>query len=822
MARRLLTAYLTWRLKRIWLLTAIALIGFSSEQRTDSLRGKRFFFHDYPIKAVPFYDVDLTDQFWKPRIDSMFTVTIPHELDELRNTGRNENFVLAAARLKTAEDSAHFCTQYPFDDTDLYKVIQGISYLLQIRPDSALKASMDSLIELIAAAQEPDGYLYTARTVNPLHPPEWSGLERWVNVEKLSHELYCSGHLFQAAAANYVATGDTRLLHIAIKNADLLCKTFGWGKLEKYPGHPEVELGLVSLYHVTGNKRYLDLAQFFLDVRGPGGDAYEQAQQKVTDQRKAVGHAVRAGYLYSAMADVSALTGNNAYLNADNYIWQDIVSSQIYVTGGIGSTSNGEAFGQPYRLPNMTAYNETCASIANVYFNERMFLSHGDAKYYDVLERTLYNALLSGLSLKGDEFFYPNPLESRGQYERSPWFGCACCPTNLARFLPTVAGYFYAMRGDEIFVNLYGANSATLSLQNQTVVVKQQTDYPRSGNIIMYVEPEKAEEFTIRLRIPGWATDKPIPGDLYAFKNKQPGPWSIEVNGKQVPTRMQDGYAVIRRIWSKGDEMVLTLPMDVRLITANSSVKDDHQKIALQRGPLVYCLEGPDNPDDKVLNAVVNPDQAFTTSFRARLLNGVTVIKAKAEATKRTRSGKIEATPEEVTAIPYYTWANRGGHEMTVWIPTVRQAARPTAAPTIANTSTITAFRPSRSLIALNDQILPKNSNDHAVMYFHWWPLKDTTVWVEYDFSQPAVVSSSAVYWYDDSSTGGGCSLPDGWRVLYKKNNHWLPVNNITPYERKKDQNDRVHFEPIETKALKMQIRLNKHFSAGIYEWEVK
>jgi DUF1680 family protein len=600
---------------------------------------------DYPITSVSFTQVHLTDQFWKPRIERMFTVTIPHELDELRSTGRDSNFVMAAKNLKTHANTGSFCTKYPFDDTDLYKVIQGISYLLQIRPDAELKARMDSLINLIADAQAPDGYLYTARTIDPSDPPDWSGKHRWENVENLSHELYCSGHLFQAASANYVATGDKKLLNVAIKNADLLDQTFGWGKLEKYPGHPEVELGLVSLYRVTGNKKYLELAKFFLDVRGPGGDPYRQAQKKVVNQRKAVGHAVRAGYLYSAMADVSALTGNGAYLNADNYIWEDIVTSQIYITGGIGATNNGEAFGDPYQLPNMTAYNETCASIANVYFNKRMFLSHGGSKYYDVLERTLYNALLSGLSLKEDKFFYPNPLESKGQYTRSSWFGCSCCPTNLARFIPTVGGYFYATQGNNIYINLYGANKATISLKNQTVNLTQWTDYPRSGNIKINIDPERSVNFTLKLRIPGWVINQPIPSDLYNFKNLDQGTsktstgYLIQLNGEIIHPEVKKGYAIINKTWNKGDQINLKFPMKVHVITANHKVKADRGKVSLQRGPLMYCLEGPDNLNDQVLNLVMDSDQTFTTSFKP------------------------------------YTWANRGGHEMTVWIPTTTTAA---------------------------------------------------------------------------------------------------------------------------------------------------
>lgn len=700
-------------LKQLWnksgLVACFLLCSFTNGRQLNTPVQLPVLPKDYPITPVAFSHVHLADHFWKPRIDKMFTVTIPHELDELRGTGRDKNFQLAALALETKKDTGHFCTSYPFDDTDLYKVIQGISYLLQIQPDNGLRASMDSLIALIAAAQEPDGYLYTARTIDPYHTHKWSGLQRWVNVEKLSHELYCSGHLFQAAAANYESTGNKALLNVAIKNANLLFRTFGWGKLEKYPGHPEVALGLVSLYRVTGEKKYLDLAKFFLDVRGPGGNTYEQAQEKVIDQRTAVGHAVRAGYLYSAMADVSALTNDEAYLNADNYIWKDIVSSQIYVTGGIGSTSNGEAFGDPYQLPNMTAYNETCASIANVYFNERMFLSHGDGAYYDVLERTLYNALLSGISLKGDKFFYANPLESSGQYGRSAWFGCSCCPTNLARFLPTIGGYIYATQGSKLYVNLYAANDASIQLKTPdklsgvgkdrrsgryTVHIAQKTDYPRSGKILIKVDVEENEPFTLKLRIPGWAVNKPIPGDLYAFSRNLPDNFSIRLNGKLIHPVVEDGYVNIQRTWKQGDSVELNLPMEVRVLTAKDKVKDDLNKIALQRGPLVYCLEGPDNYRGKILNLVVDPHQKFTTSFQPDLLDGITVIRGNARSAQRLPDSSIKYTPESITAIPYYTWANRGRNDMTVWIPTTASASKPLPVSTTANISRVKSSRP--------------------------------------------------------------------------------------------------------------------------------
>lgn len=624
---------------------------------------------DYPITAVSFTHVTWMDNFWKPRIERMFSVTLPHELDELRKTGRDENFRLAAQMIASPGDTATYCTSYPFDDSDLYKVIQGISYLLEIHSDAVLKKRMDSLIRLIAAAQERDGYLYTARTVNPLRPHPWAGSARWANVEKLSHELYCSGHLYQAAAVNYEATGDSLLLKVALCNADLIMKTFGWGKLEKYPGHPEVALGLISLYKITGERKYLNMAKFFLDIRGPGGDPYEQAQQKVVDQRRAIGHAVRAGYLYSAMADVSALTGEDAYLTADQFIWDDIVSSQLYVTGGIGSTSNGEAFGEPFKLPNLTAYNETCASIANVYFNQRMFLNEGNADYYDVLERTLYNALLSGLSLHGDRFFYPNPLESAGQHHRSSWFGCACCPTNLARFIPTVGGYMYATQGDTVFLNLYGANAVAIPIKENTLRLEEHTDYPWSGRISIDVSGGIPDTLTLKLRIPGWARGKPIPGKLYTFSDTSSISYRLSVNGAPIKSSLNHGYAIIKRVWKSGDRIDLTLPMEVHMLRADPRIKEDQGKVALQRGPLVYCLEWRDNVEKHLLDQVMDSTKGFTTTFRPDLLGGVTLIRAQRKITETPRTThRPDSNETSLTAIPYYTWANRGSGEMTVWV----------------------------------------------------------------------------------------------------------------------------------------------------------
>lgn len=774
---------------------------------------------DYPITPVPFTAVRLSDHFWKPRLDRLRRVTLPHELRELYSSDRVRNFHLAARTLASPADTGRFCTIFPFDDTDLYKVIQGISYLLQLEPDPVLRAGMDSLIRSIAAAQEADGYLYTARTINPFDPPDWSGHRRWEKVESLSHELYNSGHLFQAAAAHYAATGKRDLLDIALRNADLLDRTFGWGKLEKYPGHPEVELGLVDLYRATGERRYLELSKFFLDVRGPGGPPYAQAQRKVIDQRAAVGHAVRGGYLYAAMTDVSALTGEPSYLNAVDSIWQDMVSSKIYVTGGIGSTSNGEAFGRPFELPNLTAYCETCASIANVMLNQRLFLSQGDARYYDVLERTLYNALLSGISLQGDAFFYVNALESTGQYHRDPWFGCSCCPTNMARFLPTVGGLLYATRGDTVYVNLYAASEATISLPGGSLLLTQVSDFPRTGKVLLQLAPEHPGAFALKLRIPGWALGQPMPGGLYRFADQGKGTYDIRVNGRDFPARLENGYAVIDRPWKAGDRVELDLPMEVRTLVADPRAKDDRGKMVLQRGPLVYCLEWPDQPEGKVLNLVVPGGQAFSSAYRPDLLGGVTVVQGQGASTRRDLDGRIRRQPVRITAIPYWAWANRGQGEMSVWLPQTDSAARPLPAPTIAGRSKLRSSRPTADLRAVNDQWLPSGSNDHSVPYYHWWPVKDTTVWLEYHFDHPRDISSAGVYWFDDRPDGG-CRVPQAWRLLYRSGDRWLPVQARSPYGLARDTMNTVSFEQVRTGALRMELRLT-NFSAGLYEWEV-
>jgi len=606
---------------------------------------------DYPIQPVPFTAVKVTDAFWAPRIQRNHDVTIPIALQQCYDTGRVENFI------KAAEHEGKFGTEFPFDDTDIYKIIEGASYTLQTVRDPQLEAEVDKLIALIAAAQEPDGYLYTARTIDPAHPHKWSGPERWVNESNLSHELYNSGHLFEAATAHFQATGKRTLLDIAVKNADLLCNVFGPGKRHDSPGHQIVEMGLVKMYRATGKHEYLDLARFFLDTRGHG-KSYSQDHQPVVAQTEAVGHAVRATYMYSGMADVAALTGDAAYLKAIDAIWSDVATRKLYLTGGIGAIAQGEAFGAAYELPNDSAYNETCAAIGHVYWNHRLFLLHGDAKFYDVLERTLYNGLISGVSLSGDRFFYPNPLESKGGYERKAWFGCACCPSNICRFLPSVPGYIYATTADRVFVNLYVQSTVHLQFGAHTVDLTQQTRYPWDGAVEFAVEPQAGGAFELALRIPGWARNQPVPGDLYAFAATDTAPVGLTVNGRPVALELHNGYAVVQRAWAKGDRVRLALPMPVRAIVANSQVAADRDRVAFQRGPIVFCAETVDNASASVRTLPLPAATPWQAEFRAELLGGVEVLRAPT------------AGGQTIQAIPYFAWANRGPDEMAVWFPT--------------------------------------------------------------------------------------------------------------------------------------------------------
>ncbi|HLH55816.1 MAG TPA: glycoside hydrolase family 127 protein [Verrucomicrobiae bacterium] len=777
---------------------------------------------DYPFQPVPFTAVHCDDVFWAPRIETNRLVTIPFAFEQCEKSGRMDNFDRAAKVLRGETVSNRRPPPFPFDDTDPYKVLEGASYALAVSPDPKLEKYLDDLIGRIASAQEPDGYLYTARTINPEHPHDWSGPQRWLKDPDESHELYNAGHLFEAAAAHYQATGKTNLLSIAEKEADLLCRTFGPGKLQVWPGHEIVEMGLAKLYRVTGRRQYLDLAKFFLDVRGPGGDEYHQSWIKPADQRQAVGHAVRAGYLYSGMADVAALTGDTRYVKAIDAIWQNAVTRKLYITGGIGAVGAGEAFGPDYFLPNMSAYCETCAAVANDYWNERLFLLHGDAKYVDVLERTLYNGLLSGVSLDGKKFFYPNPLESNGQHSRSPWFGVACCPGNMTRFLASVPGYIYAQKGDAIYVNLYVGSSAGLKLENRTGVrIIQGTRYPWDGQVRISIVPERKTPFTLMLRIPGWARGQAVPGDLYHFADTASEPVELRLNGKAVKPLISNGYVSLKRSWKKNDIVELNLPMPIRRIKANNQVHDDQGRVVLQRGPLVFCAEWPDNPDGKVRNLLLPDDAPLKAGFRSDLLNGVVVIEGKALSISRDASGQVVRKARNLQAIPYFAWANRGKGQMAVWLADSESAVRIPALPTIASRSHVTVSGQGKNPEAINDQFEPSSSNDEENAFFHWWPRKGTTEWVEYAFPSTATVSQAEVYWFDDTGKGE-CRVPASWRILYKDGEEWKPVDSADAYGVQKDRFNVIKFKPVSTSGLKLEVTLQPQWSAGIQEWKVE
>jgi hypothetical protein len=668
---------------------------------------------DYPIKPVPFTAVKLTDGFWAPRIETNRTVTIPAIFKKCEETGRIDNFAIAGGLMKGEYKGERY------NDTDVYKTIEGASYSLMVHPDPVLDGYLDGVIAKIAAAQEPDGYLYTPRTASPGKVQPGTGAERWAELA-ISHELYNAGHLYEAAVAHYMATGKRSLLDVALKNADLVARTFGpeAGKRQGFPGHQEIELALVKLYRLTGKAAYLDLAKYFLDQRGHGvelrqyppgnrfaiyNDATQiQAHKPVLEQDEAVGHAVRLTYMASGMADIAALTGDRSYFEAVRKLWENVVGKKMYLTGGVGSRHDQERFGENYELPNLTGYLETCASIGMAFWNHRMFLLTGDAAYLDVMERVMYNGVLSGVSLDGTLFFYPNPLESDGRYKfnkgqagRAPWFGVACCPGNISRFLPSVPGYVYATKGDVLYVNMFVAGEAKIDLGGKPVAIRQDTRYPWDGTIALTVDPGSRREFALLVRIPGWAQNRPVPTDLYRDEERSPAKATIRINGKSIALDLDKGFARVRRTWKTGDRVDIALPMEARRVAAHPSVKDDEGFVAVERGPLVYCAEWPDN-GGRALNIILPDTTRFKAETRPDLLGGIVVLTGDAlaagpaavtrvgqgaakdaaaddeedapPASRRRLAPGAPLTPQRLMLIPYYAWAHRGAGEMSVWM----------------------------------------------------------------------------------------------------------------------------------------------------------
>lgn len=808
-------------MKNKWLLLGFAVMGLcgtvtaqSNKVQTRSAQS---------IVEVPFTNVHLSDNFWLPRIEINRTVSIPSAFRECEKSGRFDNFAIAGG-LKEGEHRGDFS----FDDTDPYKVIEGASYSLAVHYDKQLDHYLDSVIAIIASAQEDDGYLTTCVTNKCYRLSGWWGRSKWEKIN--SHELYNSGHLIESAIAHYRATGKRSFLNVAIKNADLVCKTFGpnEGQIHRPGGHPIIEMALCKLYKVTGNKKYLDGARYFVEETGRCTDGhhpseYSQDHKPILQQDEIVGHAVRAGYLFSGVADVAALTNDKAYSEALQRIWNNMSSKKLFITGGIGSRAQGEGFGPNYELNNHTAYCETCAAIANVYWNHRMFLATGESKYIDVCERALYNNVLSGVSLSGDLFFYDNPLESDGEHGRQRWFGCACCPGNVTRFVASVPNYIYAAQGKDIYVNLYAQGKANIG----GVELEQTTDYPWDGKVRIRLN-KGGGKFSIKLRIPGWLKKHPFGNNLYTYLDAAKSA-DISVNGVKVGHDNPD-YVSIDRKWKKGDVIEINFPMEVRRVQANDNAEDDRGKVALERGPVVFCLEGKDQPDNTVFDKYILDSTPIQSHFEKDLLNGVVVLEGNAKELQR--NGEVKDV--RFRAIPYSTWNNRGGDQMEVWIANTPAKAVATPLPTIASRAQTFSNRgpiqndapetaPTDSWAGgVNDQWEPKRSSDTSKPYHYWWLKRGTTESISYKFKEAEEVSNVQVYWLDFDHYDGDFRVPESWTLYYETaDGNWKEVEDHSPFTVKKDCYNSIDFKPVKTKGLKIVAKLQKGQSGGVLEWKV-
>jgi hypothetical protein len=761
------------------------------------------------LRPVPFTDVQVRDSFWAPRRETNRVASIPANLAMLEKSGNLRNFELAAQKATTGFSGPVFM------DSDVYKALEAAAYSLASHPDPALDARLDDIIAKLAAAQQPDGYL------NSYYIVKEPG-RRWTNLRDC-HELYCAGHLFEAAVAHFQATGKRNLLNVAIKLADHIDSVFGAGpgKRMGYPGHPEIELALIKLWRATGQQRYFDLARFFIENRGRKFFAeehktpleqydgtYWQDDVPIYEHRNIKGHAVRAVYLLSGAVDVAAETQDARLLKMVNRVWRNTTQRNTYLTGGIGPSAHNEGFTVDYDLPNVTAYQETCASVAMVLWNHRLNLLYGDARYADALERALYNGVLAGVSLEGTRFFYVNPLASLGRHHRSPWFGCACCPPNVARTLAALGGYAYATTDQALWVNLYIQGSVAATLKGQKLTLNVTTDYPWDGKVTLRPQLGAPAEFELRLRAPGWCEGA-----------------AVSLNGQAVSNPvMERGYLVLARQWRPGDTAELSLPMPIQRIAANPRVKDDLNCLALQRGPLVYCLEQCDQSEP--LAALVLPAGAeLQAEMAPGLLGGVVVLKGNAETAPEPdwerKLYQAAAPPRRVaiTAIPYYAWDNRAPGAMKVWLPVVAPTPAIGGLETKAKVSVSFANSNSQPW-GLNDGIEPKSSADHPAALCHWWPHKGRDEWAQYTWTKPVTVTGARVYWFDDTGSGA-CRLPASWQILYVDGQEWKPVAAGSDYAIQIDKWCEVSFAPISTTALRLAVKLQPDWAAGVQEWQV-
>lgn len=753
-------------------------------------------------EAVPFTAVTIQDRFLAPRQSVNQRVTVLHLFKMLKENSRIRNLELAAAGARTGYKGLIF------DDSDTYKVLEAASYVLALKRDPVVEKELDDVIAIMAKAQMPDGYLNSYYQIN-------SPDKRWTNLRD-NHELYCAGHLFEAAAAHYTATGKRTLLDIAVKFADHIDARFGPGKKMGYPGHPEIELALVRLADATGNKKYFELSRFFVESRGRQyfaaehntplsqfhGD-YWQDNAPIRDHNEIVGHAVRAAYLFCGVTDIARVTGDKGMVDMLDRVWDNTVNKRMFITGGLGPSGTNEGFTVDYDLPTDTAYQETCASIANALWNHRMGLLHGDGKHFDVMETALYNGLLSGGSWSGDLFFYSNPLASAGNRHRTPWFECACCPPNWSRMVGSLGQYAYATDPGGLSVILYAqgqveANGAKLSVKS---------DYPWNGEVKVTFDKAPTSPFTLRLRKPNWA------------KNAQ-----IMVNGKSIKQDANRGFWNLRRTWKKGDIVNLTLDLPIRKVVANPEAKAVAGMFTLARGPLIYCLEGADNNFD-LTALTVRVESPTKPVWKKDSFGGIMAIEGEGLQVKEQEWDNTlyqdVATMKRVTitAIPYGYWNNRKAGQMRVWLS-------PTPPPQILRGLERTA-RPGASYVSrisvpagMSDGYIPASSNPNSPQQMHWWDHLGTKEWASYTWNQPVNVKKVRVYWFDDTGRGA-CRIPESWNLEYLDGDVWKPVVTRDTFGLKLDAWNEVSFLPVKTTSLRLNVSMQKGFAAGIHEWQV-
>ncbi len=755
------------------------------------------------LRPVRFTAVKIQGAFWAPRLRINRQRTVPHNLDTCQSTGRLRNFAQTAGVDKTPFRG------HVFHDSDVYKVLEGVAYALATARDPQLEARLDRIIGTIAKSQQPDGYLNTYFTKK-------APKKRWSNLGS-AHELYCAGHLFEAAVAHYEATGKRTFLDVATKYADYIASVFGEGEGKRHgvAGHEEIELALVKLWRATGNERYRKLAQYSVDARGDAPrrklfGRYCQDHKPIREQSEPAGHCVRAMYLYSAVADLAAVTGDQGYIAALERLWQNVVHRRMYITGGVGVQRHGEGFAADYVLPNYDAYAETCAALGMVFWNHRLALLHGEGRFADIVERGIYNGALSGVSLDGVKFFYVNPLASRGNHHRQAWYGCACCPTNVVRFLAALGDYVYAASadGEAAYVLQYIAGSGAIPLKGGRVTLVQKTGYPWDGSVQVIVEPEGASDFAVALRIPGWCQG-----------------FTVKVNGERLRRRPARGFITIRRAWSSGDIIELDLPMPIRQVAAAPQVENNVGRLALMRGPVVYCLEDADHgvPVDRI---ALPRGAKLEAKFEPSLLGGVTVIEGMGQGAGRPETMEELKSPKprpvKVRAIPYYAWDNRTPGRMVVWIP-----EKPPGLPALKSATVALLGRPSAShchradaATALNDGVLPTSSIAHSIPRFTWWDHRGTTEWAQLDFKKPQRLSKAEVYWFDDTGRGA-CRVPQSWRLLYRDRGAWKPVEGASACGVERDKFNVVTFAPVTTAAIRIEVQLRPNVSGGILEWRL-